>query len=146
VDLFKKLLPSNNYDYYLCGPTAMMDSLKEGLAAWGVPKEKVHFEDFSPPREAAKLDAGSATGPPITFKKSGKTVNWNTAAKNLLEFALANEVPIDAGCWLGNCGTCQRAVVKGEFDYAGRKVDFSCEAGSCLTCCAVPKGAMEIDA
>src|SRR5882757_3646171 len=35
VDLFKKLLPSNNFDYYLCGPPPMMSALFESLSGWG---------------------------------------------------------------------------------------------------------------
>ena len=37
VDLLKATLPSANYDYHLCGPGAFMDSLTDGLEAWGVP-------------------------------------------------------------------------------------------------------------
>ena len=36
VDLLKRLLPSNQFDFYICGPPSMMSSLVEGLKAWGV--------------------------------------------------------------------------------------------------------------
>ncbi len=39
VDLFKTLLPSNNFDYYLCGPGPMMQDVTEGLKAMGRPGE-----------------------------------------------------------------------------------------------------------
>ena len=48
VDLFKELLPSNNYEFYVCGPPAMMSAITAGLADWGVPREDVHFEAFGP--------------------------------------------------------------------------------------------------
>ncbi|MEC9206642.1 MAG: FAD-binding oxidoreductase, partial [Pseudomonadota bacterium] len=37
ADLFREVLPSNNYDYYFCGPPPMMNSLFEGLREWDVP-------------------------------------------------------------------------------------------------------------
>ncbi|MGA9422931.1 MAG: hypothetical protein WBW61_11255, partial [Rhodanobacteraceae bacterium] len=48
VELMKKLLPSNNYRYYFCGPPVMMTALEKDLEAWGVPKEQIHFEKFGP--------------------------------------------------------------------------------------------------
>ena len=48
VDLFKRLLPSNNYHFYICGPPPMMSALTADLKAWGVPDERVHFEAFGP--------------------------------------------------------------------------------------------------
>ena len=48
VDLFKRVLPSSNYDYYMCGPGPMMSSVVEGLIEWGVPEKNIHFEAFGP--------------------------------------------------------------------------------------------------
>ena len=35
VELFKQVLPSSNYDYYLCGPPPMVASLTTDLREWG---------------------------------------------------------------------------------------------------------------
>ncbi|MGH9808000.1 MAG: FAD-binding oxidoreductase, partial [Terriglobia bacterium] len=48
VDLFKKTLPSNNYEFYICGPPPMMESVTQGLREWGVPAADIHFEAFGP--------------------------------------------------------------------------------------------------
>ena len=48
VDLMKQILPSSNFEYYLCGPGPFMDSLVNGLYEWGVPKKDVKFEAFGP--------------------------------------------------------------------------------------------------
>src|SRR4051812_21121001 len=48
IELLKELLPSNNYEYYLCGNGSFMKSLTDGLEAWGVPEKDVHFEAFGP--------------------------------------------------------------------------------------------------
>ena len=46
--------------YYLCGPTAFMDSLREGLAALGVAIERVHTEMFG---TQGSLTPGVVAGP-----------------------------------------------------------------------------------
>src|SRR5262249_22486994 len=48
VDLFKRVLPSNAAHFYLCGPPPMMQSLVEGLTAWGVGNDQIHYEAFGP--------------------------------------------------------------------------------------------------
>ncbi len=48
VELFKRLLSSNNYEFFLCGNGAFMKSISEGLEAWGVPDKSVFFEAFGP--------------------------------------------------------------------------------------------------
>ncbi len=60
VDLMKRLLGVNNYEYYLCGPPPMMASLTYGLSKWGVPEERIHFEAFGPAsvKKVAKPDTG----------------------------------------------------------------------------------------
>ena len=48
MELLKELLPSNNFEYYLCGNGAFMKSITDGLEAWGVPEKDVYFEAFGP--------------------------------------------------------------------------------------------------
>lgn len=152
VDLFKQLLPSNNYDYYFCGPPPMMTSLYEGLKDWGVPEERIHFEAFGPASvkrvsQVAQPEAGSPAAAimQVTFARSNKTVAWDTSFGSLLEFAEANGVAMESGCRAGNCGTCIAAVKAGNVTYVtapGSQPD----AGSCLTCCTIPAGDLSIDA
>jgi len=149
VDLFKRLLPSNNYDFFLCGPPPMMNSITEGLAEWGVPEKNVHFEAFGPasakktaPPTAA---AEAATGITVTFAKSGKSAPWDPNLGSILDFAEANGVNLDFGCRAGNCGTCITAIKAGEVTYLHEPGERP-EAGSCLACISVPKGDLQLDA
>ena len=48
IDLIKQLLPSNDCQFYLCGPGPFMKSLGEGLESWGVSDDQVHSEAFGP--------------------------------------------------------------------------------------------------
>lgn len=51
VKLIRRLLPSNNYEFYVCGGPQMVNSLTDGLKKWGVPEKDIHFEAFGQIRE-----------------------------------------------------------------------------------------------
>jgi ferredoxin-NADP reductase len=151
VELFKRVLEVNNFDFYICGPPPMMESLTRDLGAWGVPEERIRFEAFGPASvkkvaqvTQAGLAAGTAANFEVSFTRSGKKLFW-TNAGSLLEFAEANGIRIDSGCRAGSCGTCATALREGQVDYL-RKPDFDIEKGTCLTCISVPKGPLSIDA
>ncbi len=141
VDLLKSMLPANNYDFYVCGPGAMMTSITEGLAAWGVPKDRVHTEAFGPAsvKKVTKPDSAAALGPEVKFRRSGKSAAWNPGDGNVLEFAKANGVSIESGCMVGNCGTCEATIVSGDVEY-NEPPSYEIKKGTCLTCCCRPKG------
>ena len=151
IELLKELLPSNNFEYYLCGSGAFMKSLTDGLEAWGVPDKDVFFEAFGPatvkkktaaptPEETAHLAKIN-----VTFSRSGKTVRWEPSAGNILEFAGAQGVKIDSGCCAGSCGSCVVAIKSGDVDYL-KKPDAPPDAGTCLTCVCRPKNDLVLDA
>jgi len=150
ADLFKRLLPSNNYEYYLCGPPPMMTSITDGLVEWGVPENDVYFEAFGPASVKKKKSTSSeapatATAFEVEFSKSGKKLNWDGSSDSLLEFAETNGVELPSGCRAGNCGTCQVAIRKGDIQYTSEH-DVDVESGSCLTCISVPKEDIVLDA
>jgi ferredoxin-NADP reductase len=149
VELLKKVLPSNNYQFLMCGPPPMMASLVSDLDDWGVPKQDVLRESFGPAsgRKAPVPKVNpDAEGPEVVFKRSNKTVNWDPAFDSLVKFAEANGCDIPYACLAGNCGTCLTTIMKGEVDYQDNKPDFEAEEGTCLACSCVPKGAVELDA
>jgi ferredoxin-NADP reductase len=149
LDLLQRLLPSNQLEFYICGPPPMMSALVEGLKSWGVPEQRIFFEAFGPATfKKPALQAGGSTTTAalkIHFARSDKTCAWQTDAGSLLELAEKNGVTIDSGCRAGNCGTCLVAIKSGEVTYL-HEPGASVEAGSCLTCIAVPKTALTVDA
>jgi len=154
VALFKELLPSNNYDYFLCGPGPFMESITDDLRAWGVPDSGVHYEAFgpasvkkvaSPEMKKAIADAPADAGIEVTFARAGSTARWDSSCSSLLELAEGHGIKIDAGCRAGNCGSCLVAIKSGEVEYlAGHGAD--AESGSCLACICKPKGKLVVDA
>lgn len=149
VELFKRLLPSNNYDYFLCGPGAFMKSITDGLTEWGVPDSCVLFEAFGP-ATVKKASPKPATAAPlmnidVTFSRAGRTVRWRPEVSSLLDLAEESGIKIDAGCRAGNCGTCLIAIKSGAVDYLTEH-GASAEEGSCLTCICRPRGNLVLDA
>jgi ferredoxin-NADP reductase len=151
IELLKEILPSNNFEYYLCGSGAFMKSLTDGLEAWGVPDSVVHFEAFGPAtvkKKAAVPTQAETTHLQkvmVTFARSGKTVRWEPSSENLLTFAEAQGVKIDSGCRAGGCGSCGVAVKSGDVTYL-KKPDTTPDAGTCLTCVCRPKNDLVLDA
>lgn len=151
VDLFKQLLPSNNYDYFLCGPGAFMKNITDDLSAWGVPDSCVFFEAFGPAtvKKSAPKPGATAAAPAasidVIFSKSGKTIHWRPEVATLLDLAEENGIKIEAGCRAGNCGTCLVAIKSGSVDYVTEH-GAAAEEGSCLTCICKPKANLVLDA
>lgn len=143
VDLFRDVLPSNNYEYYICGPPPMMKALFSDLRDWGVPEKDIKFEAFGP--ASIKEEDGELEPADVTFARSGQTCRWEDDSQTLLELAEENGVAIDFGCRVGNCQTCLTAVKEGDVDYL-REPDERPEEGSCLTCIGVPDGDVVLDA
>jgi ferredoxin-NADP reductase/MOSC domain-containing protein YiiM len=148
VTIRRLLLPSNEYHFYVCGPPAMMDALTQGLDAWGVPAERVHFEAFGP-ATVKRAVRGPATQPDcgidVTFARSGVSALWNRCDAPLLELAEEHAVAIDFGCRAGSCGTCVTRVLSGAVRYL-HAPNAPLAAGEALPCIAVPAAPLVLDA
>ncbi|HTL18240.1 MAG TPA: iron-sulfur cluster-binding domain-containing protein, partial [Patescibacteria group bacterium] len=151
IELLKELLPSNNFEYYLCGNGAFMKSITEGLQAWGVPEKDIYFEAFGPATVKKKVAQPTSSETvhmskmQVTFGRSGKTIRWEPSLGNLLDFAREQGVRIDSGCCAGSCGSCLVAIRSGAVEYL-KPPDAEPEAGACLTCICRPKGDVVLDA
>ena len=141
VPLLRTTLKLMRYQFYVCGPRPMMESLVPGLEDWGVDSGDIYYESFGPAslgkREQATL---SATTQPVTvtFSRSGKSILWDTAADSLLEFAEANNIEVESGCRAGSCGTCLTAIKIGEVEY-NQQPDADIAPGHCLLCISTPR-------
>ncbi len=148
IDLLKTLLPSNNYEFYFCGPPPMMDALEVDLKTWGVPETSINFERFVPPSvpQGKKIVDSNAVGIPIKFSRSNKSLTWSDNG-SILDLALENGINIDYVCKEGKCGSCQVTVKSGEvyYDQVPDVLD-DIEDGMCLACVAKTKDALELDA
>lgn len=148
----KRLLPFDDYDFYLCGPSAFMRDLYDGLRALNVPDERIRFEAFGPSSVARSVTrtagtAGTAGAPaasvPVVFRRTGREAAWTPADGTLLDFAEGQRVAVPSECRSGSCGTCATRVLSGAVDYE-QAPDAAVEPGCALLCVARPaQGATE---
>jgi uncharacterized protein len=150
LDVLRRYLKTSNYEFYICGPPPMMESIMKQLTDWGVPDAEIHFEAFGPAsvKVVTKLHQASDTDGmylKVEFTRSRKSCVWTRAVGTLLELAEANGVRINSGCRVGNCGTCITALKTGEVTYLARPANKPVH-GSALVCIAYPDGDVALDA
>jgi ferredoxin-NADP reductase len=149
--LLKKTLPHGVHQFYICGPTAMLESLVPALVQWGVAPTDVHFEAFGPSSvrlPGAATDAvahPSSTTLDVHFTRSGRTLQWTGKHANLMDFAEAHGIAVESGCRSGSCGSCLTQVTSGTVRY-DHTPDFDLSPGQCLLCVGKPRSPLDIDA
>jgi ferredoxin-NADP reductase len=149
--LLQGLLPSRDCQFYLCGPPPMQDALIRDLGEWGVPEKDIKYESFG--RRKGKKQASPAVGDngkpveaiEIVFARSGKVGKWFSDAETVLDVAEAAGVVMDSGCRAGQCGTCATAIKQGSVNYL-EEPGTQPPPGTCLTCMAIPKEGLVLDA
>ena len=151
VPLLRATLLLRRYQFYVCGPKAMLESLVPALEAWGVDSGDIYYESFGPasisrPEKPQRVAAeGRAQPMTITFSTSGRRIPWDPAADSLLEFAEANGIAVESGCRAGSCGSCQTAIESGEVEYK-QPPDADVAPGHCLLCVTLPTGNLTLAA
>lgn len=135
IERLRLSLDLKPWQFYLCGPGPMMESLVPALEDWGVPPARLHYEAFGPATVARR---GSAAGPAlgVAFSRSDRRIEWTSGS--LLELAESQGLRVESGCRSGCCGACQTAIESGEVVY-DQAPEFAIEPGHCLLCVGRPK-------
>ncbi len=139
IDLIRSLV-TQDAEFFMCGSPPFLQSLRDGLKAWGVPDDRVFFELFMkmPMATSTIAASGGIEAAEIEFTKSGKTVAWDASQDSLLEFAEANDLNPDYSCRQGICGTCACKIREGEVEYH-TEPSTEIAPGEVLICIAKPK-------
>jgi len=155
VDLLEKAGILKSAEFYLCGPSSFLQSMREGLRAWGVASENVHLEIFgaldgitpgmAQVAHSPHLPQGPpGPGPSVSFARSGITVPWDANFASLLELAEACDIPVRWSCRTGVCHTCLTGLISGSIAYNPEPLDQPA-SGNVLVCCSQPKEGVVID-
>lgn len=156
-ELLQRLLPLDDYDFYLCGPTPFMQAAYALLGSLGVPDARIRYEFFGPAtvlkRQASAPAApdeepqpripADPTGEIVTFAKSGRSAPWTGTSETLLDFAEAQGLSPDFSCRAGICRTCACPLLAGDVDYVTEPLDPPPE-GMALLCCSRPRGSVTL--
>jgi len=94
---------------FACGPTALLDTVRETWADDGL-EERLHVEQFTAPARAQVDGAGHVAGS-LRFVRSG--VEAAGTAAPLLEQAEAAGLTPQSGCRMGICHTCTCRKLEG---------------------------------
>ncbi|WP_181808901.1 2Fe-2S iron-sulfur cluster-binding protein, partial [Streptomyces shenzhenensis] len=141
---------------YLCGPTAFMDDLGGYLRDHGLRPERIHTERFgalaavnpgvaaTAPVRPHQPPGPPATGPVVTFSRSGLATPWSPDRASLLELAEACDIPTRWSCRTGVCHTCVTPLVTGDVTYTTPPLELPAP-GTVLVCCATPAGEVVLD-
>src|SRR5262249_1558446 len=144
-----------NGDFYLCGPSSFLESMREGLRSSGVLAENVHAEIFGTldaitPGVAQvhhtphPLQGSAAPGPSVSFARSGITVAWDPKFASLLELAEACDIPVRWSCRTGVCHTCMTGLISGSIAYRPEPLQRP-SPGNVLVCCSQPDANVILD-
>lgn len=126
VAIFKHLVRLKSCDeFFLCGPEAMIATVKNYLQKTGVDASKIHFELFTTPGNkitaaekkeptAASSDEGKISL--VTIRSDGASFNINLpyAGASILDAALASGADLPFACKGGVCATCRARLIAGE--------------------------------
>jgi ferredoxin-NADP reductase len=155
IALLKRIGVPPNSDFYLCGPSSFLESMRDGLRNWGVLTGHVHAEIFG---ALESITPGMArvihtphlpqgrpgSGPSVSFARSGITTAWDPKYQSLLELAEACDVPARWSCRTGVCHTCLTGLIAGSIRYLPEPLERPAP-GNVLLCCSRPDASVVLD-
>lgn len=144
--LLSRVLPFNDYDFYLCGPPQFTQALYDGLRALNIADDRIHAEAFGPSSlqrtndvvaEAKPLLPVATQSVPVKFMDSLKEARWTPDAGSLLELAEARGLSPAYSCREGHCGSCKTKLLQGAVTYP-TPPSAQVADDEVLICCARP--------
>ena len=96
---------------YVCGPKVMLDAVLAQTHARGWTRERVHFEVFAPPVEAAATSRSRSCS-----RKAGRALPCRPA-RSVLDCLIEHGCDPMFDCKRGECGVCSTPVIEGEIDH-----------------------------
>lgn len=111
-------------EFFLCGPSGMIEAVSEQLAAMGVSRERIHAERFHVDGTAAVLrrEGSTTTGvsgkSAVTLRLDGVESRFDLDfdGSSILDAAMSNGLDVPFACKGGMCCTCKAKLEKGEVD------------------------------
>jgi ring-1,2-phenylacetyl-CoA epoxidase subunit PaaE len=107
-------------EYFICGPTPMMDNLKAALLELNTDEKKIHIEYFSTVldniSEAEKKDSGPVIHSKVLIHQYGMEteIELDSNGKAILDAALEAGLDAPFSCKGAFCATCRGKVLEGK--------------------------------
>jgi ring-1,2-phenylacetyl-CoA epoxidase subunit PaaE len=146
VQLFSTVVDAGTAtDWYLCGPSGIVQAARTVLAAGGVREDNIHDELFFAGDDAAAVAVSDdPIGSEVKFTLNGRTstVIVDPDGAPILDHALAVRPDAPFSCRSGACASCRARVTKGEvvMDKNWSLNQEEVDAGQILSCQSHPVG------
>ena len=101
---------SNGAHVYCCGPTRLMDSVRDMTGHW--PQSAIHFESFGADTKPRADDQPFD----VALEQSNKTIHVQKN-QTLLEALTKGGCHVPSSCESGTCGSCKVRLLKGNVDH-----------------------------
>ncbi|KAI1331527.1 PK beta-barrel-protein domain-containing protein-like protein [Xylariaceae sp. FL0255] len=118
---------------YCCGPTPLIDAVRDLTEKIGYPPSQVHFEEFG------GVLAGTGDPFEVEVKSTGKVLQV-PKEKSLLDILNEAGFNVDSSCLAGNCGACMVEYCKGDVAHKGVALDDEQKETTLLSCVSRGKG------
>jgi ring-1,2-phenylacetyl-CoA epoxidase subunit PaaE len=121
----RAIMPFERVDeFFLCGPSGMIEAVSEQLAAMGVSRERIHVERFHVHGTAAVLRREGSTTTVVSGKSAVTLLldgvesrfDLDFDGSSILDAAMSNGLDVPFACKGGMCCTCRAKLEKGEVD------------------------------
>ncbi len=149
--IFKQILPlAADQEYLLCGPAAMIFSVRSWLTEQKVDLKKIHFELFSDPgdQDAERKKASSEqkksaeANSVVTIRLDGMSADFQIPfdGPSILDAAILAGADLPYACRAGVCASCRAKLVKGKvtMDQNYSLAEEEIEQGFILACQSHP--------
>jgi ring-1,2-phenylacetyl-CoA epoxidase subunit PaaE len=149
-DLLQPILQENSLakEYFICGPSAMMDEAGHALKEMGIAADKVHQEHFSAPlthpmdeEPKAAESSNEVREQKVTVILEGEEREISVGPnESILEACLDNDLDPPYACMIGSCCTCKAKLLSGSVIMDDREglTDEEIADGFVLTCQSHP--------
>ncbi|ULC59768.1 ferredoxin--NADP reductase [Flaviramulus sp. BrNp1-15] len=131
--------------FYLCGPEAMIHTVKDVLTEHDIDENRIHFELFKASKAAEAIEMEESHVPAgktkITITVDDETATFEMSQKQtILEAALDEDLDAPYSCQGGICSSCLARIKEGEATMRQNNILTESEVaeGLILTCQAHP--------
>lgn len=146
IQLIKEnLQPTENFEFYMCGPSGMMEVITDTLKNMGAPQDKIHRELFTAPSKPTQSVEHTTSAlietQMVTIKLSNRDHEVEVTPDSTVLFsALDQDIDPPYSCQSGICSTCRAKLISGQVVMDEREglTEKEIEEGYVLTCQAHP--------
>jgi len=132
--------------FYLCGPEAMINTVRNVLQEHHIDENVIHYELFKAAKSNESTPIAASTGSShITVTVDDESSSFEMSQKQtILEAALDQDLDVPYSCQGGICSSCLARITEGEATMRQNNIltDAEVENGLILTCQAHPTSAM----